>query len=226
MAEPSKQLDGLAAEPPPADRPIKCCWQVGMRTLILLICAVAAWLGLMMNRERTRVLQARLDVTRSLVRELEVDDPGQIAVVKKLDQWLDEDCWDLYLPPGFYRICMATRQVGNDGLPPAMKWAPIRPGRHHLALEERTEENSWKGVLICDGSEHLVIEEPKTFPGDHTSTSEVISVSDQIPANLPVVLSRSQFSNSSAGGGSVAPTAVSDGLMIWIEPDPAATPAR
>ena len=226
MTEPSNQSDGPAAGPSPADRPIKSRWQVGLRTLFLLICAVAAWLGVIMNRERTRALQARLDVTRSLVRELEVDDPGQIAVVKKPDQWMDEDRWDLYLPPGSYRICMATRQVGSDGLPPAMKWAPIRPGRHRLALEERMGENSWKGVLTCDGSEYLMIEEPKTFPGDHTSTSQVISVSDQFPANLPVVLSRSQFSNSSAGGGSVAPTAVSDGLMIWIEPDPAATPRR
>jgi hypothetical protein len=226
MTEASKQSDGLAAGPPPADRPIKSRWQVGIRTLFLLICAVAAWLGLMTNRERTRTLQARLDVTRSLVRELEVDDPGQIAVVKKPDEWIDDGRWDIYLPPGSYRICMATRQVGSDGFPSAMKWAPIRPGRHRLALEERMGENSWKGVLICDESEHLMIEEPKTFPGDHTSTSEEISVSDQFPANLPVVLSRRQFSNSSAGGGSVAPTAVSDGLMIWIEPDPAVTPAR
>jgi hypothetical protein len=226
MTEPSNRSDGPAGGPPSAERPIKSRWQVGLRTLFLLIFAVAAWLGVITNRERTRALQSRLDVIRSLVRELEVDDPGQIAVVKKLDQWMSEDRWDLYLPPGSYRICMATREVGDDGFPPTMKSAPIRSGRHRVALDQRTAESSWKGVLTCDGSEQLTIEEPKTFPGDGSSSSGEISVSDQFPANRPVVLSRCQFSNSSAGGGSVAPTATSNGLMVWIEPDPGTMPAR
>ena len=226
MTEPSNRSDGPAAGPPTADRPIKSRWKIGLRTLLLLICAVATWLGVLMNDERTRALQSRLDVIRSLVRELEVDDPGQIAVVKKLDQWMSEDRWDLYLPPGSFRICMATREVGDDGFPPTMKSAPIRSGRHRLALDQRTGESSWKGVLTCDGSEQLTIEEPRTFPGDGATTTEEISVSEQFPANRPVVLSRRQFSDLSPGGGSVAPTAPSNGLMVWIEPDPGATPAR
>jgi hypothetical protein len=226
MTEPSNRSDGPAAGPPTADRPIKSRWQVGLRTLFLLVCAVAAWLGVITNRERTRTLESRLGVIRLLVRELEVDDPGQIALVKKLDQWMDEDQWDLYLPPGSYRICMATREVGDDGFPPTMKSAPIRSGRHRLALDQRTGKSTWKGVLTCDGSELLTIEEPKTFPGDGSSSSGETSVSEQFPAIRPVVLSRCQFSNSSTGGGAVAPTATSDGLMVWIEPGPGAMPAR
>ena len=97
--------------------------------LFLLICAVAAWLGVFKGRETTRAMESRLDVLRSMGRMLEVDDPARIAVVKKQDQWMDEDRWDLYLPPGEYRICMATRELGHTGIPPAMKSAPIRPGR-------------------------------------------------------------------------------------------------
>jgi hypothetical protein len=39
------------------------------------------------------------------------------------------------------------------------------------------------------GAGRHVIEENRTFPGDHSSTSEEISLSSQFPANLPVVLS-------------------------------------
>jgi hypothetical protein len=221
MTEPSSPLAG----PRPAARPIKGRWQVGLRTLFLLIFAVAAWLGVMRNREKTRDMESRLDVLRSLARELEVDDPGRIAVVKKLDQWMDEDRWEIYLPPGSYRICMATRQVGTSGLPPVMKLAPIAPGRHRLALDQRTEKTSWKGVLSCDGAERLTIEEPKEFPGDSASSSNDITTSQQLPTGERVVLARRQFSNSS-NGATINPSAPSDGLMVWIEPDPAGTPAR
>ena len=221
MTELSSPPDG----PSPAARPIKGRWQVGLRTLFLLIFAVAAWLGVVRNREKTRDMESRLDTLRLLARELEVDDPGQIAVVEKVAQWMDEDRWEVYLPPGSYRICMATRQVGDSGFPPVMKSVAILPGRHRLALDERTEKTSWKGVLSCDGVERLVIEEPKEFPGNGSSSDGEFSISEQVPANEQVVLARTRFANESSGL-TIKPGASSDGLMLWIEPDPGATPAR
>ena len=217
MTEPSS--------PPPAVRPIKGRWQVGLRTLFLLIFAVAAWLGVVRNREKTRDMESRLDGLRLLARELEVDDPGRIAVVQKLEKWMDEDRWEVYLPPGSYRICMATRQVGSSGFPPVMKSVAIPPGRHRLALDQRTEKTSWKAVLSCDGTERLTIEEQKDFSGDGSSSSGEFSISEQFPANERVVLARTQFANSSSGM-TIKPGAASDGLMVWIEPDPGATPGR
>lgn len=212
-------------EPPnaAAARSARTRWQIGLRTLLLLVCAVGAWLGVMMNRARTVELQARLKVLRPIARVLEVDDPGRIAVVKKLDQWMDEDRWDLYLPPGAYRICMATRQIGPAGLPPLMTSAPIPPGRHRLALDQRVETDSWKGVLTCDGSERLTLVEPKSFSGHGATTSDEISISQQFPASQPVVLYRRHFFDASSSG---APAAQSNGLMLWIEPAPAVAHGR
>jgi hypothetical protein len=221
MTESSSLPDG----PLPAARPKKGRWQVGLRTLFLLIFAVAAWLGVLRNREKTRDLESRLGVLRSLARELEVDDPGRIAAVRKLDQWISEDRWELYLPPGSYRVCMATRRLNTTGFPPVMKSVPISPGRHRLALDQRNDGTSWKGVFTCDGAELLTIVEPKEFPGAGTSSSIDITTSEQFPTDAPLVLARHEFSNSSSGT-TTNPNALSDGLMLWIEPDPGATPAR
>lgn len=226
MTEPAIRSDGPAAAPAPAARLRKGRWQVGLRTLFLLICAVGAWLGVMMNRSRTEAMRSGLHVLRSFARELEVDDPAQIAVVQKLEQWMDEERWDLYLPPGSYRICMATRTIGASGLPPVMTSEAIGPGRHRLALDQRTEPSAWKAVLTCDGSERLTLEEPKTFPGNSASTADMISTSQQFPVNAPVILYHRQFWNSSGNGVSLAPTRSSDGLMLWIEPAPAPTRGR
>ncbi len=226
MTDLSNRPDGPNVQTPPADPPIRRRWQIGMRTLFLLICAVAVWLGVVMNREKTRAMQARLDVIRSLARELEVEDPARIAIVKKQDQWMDEDRWDLYLPEGSYRICMATREVGDTGFAPVIKSVPIAPGRHRLALDQRTQGKVWRAVLTCDGSEQLTIEEPETFTGDSSTNSNEVSISEQFPPERPVVLSRRQFSDSKSGVGSGAPNGKSDGLMVWIEPDPGAQPPR
>ncbi len=222
MTDPANPSDGPAASPPVAERTKKGRWQVGLRTLLLLIWAVAAWLGVIMNREKTLVMQSRLNVLRSLARELEVDDPGRIAVVKKLNQWMGEERWDLYLPSGSYRICMATREVGTTGFPPVMKSMPIAPGTHAIAVDQPRVKDSWKGVLTLDGSVQLTIEETKEFSSDSSETSDDISISDQFPSDQPLVLHRCRFSSSPSGGT----TGPSNGLMIWIEPDPESRRAR
>jgi hypothetical protein len=111
---------------------------------------------------------------------------------------------------------MSTEQIGPTGFPPVMKSVPIAPGRHRLALDQRTENGSWKGVASWDGSERLTIEEPKAFCGDGSASSDDITVSEQHPANQPLVLSRTTFSDSSSGTP-VKPGSPSNGLMIWIE---------
>lgn len=213
------------ASAPPVVGPTRSRWQVRVRSLALLVLAIAVWLGVIRNWEQTRGMESRLNVLRALTRELEVDDPSQIAVVRKLDEWISEERWDLYLPPGSYRICMSTDQIGTTGLPPVVKSLPIAPGRHRLALDQRTENHSWKAVVSWDGSERLTIEKPREFCGDGSSSANDITVSEQQPGNQPLVLSRSTFSDSSSTAP-VNPGSPSNGLMIWIEPTPGKTPAR
>ena len=58
---------------------------------------------------------------------LAADDPGRMAVVGLTDLWMDENRWDVYLPPGDYRLCVATRGIPGQGLAPARASAPIWP---------------------------------------------------------------------------------------------------
>ncbi len=209
----------------PVVRPVKSRWQIGLRSLFFLILAVSAWLGVIRNRAQTRELELRLDNLRSLSRELEVDDPSQIAVAKKHDEWMSEDRWDVYLPPGTYRLCVATELIPTAPFPPVRKSLPIASGQHRIAVDQRIEKETWKGVVSWDGSKRLTVEEPKEFSGDSSSTSDEITISEQRSASESLVLSRITFSNSSSKTP-VGPGAPSNGLMIWIEPVPEKKPAR
>ena len=217
MTDLTNRPDGLAPGTPPADRPIANRWQVGLRTLFLLICAIAVWLAVVANRRQIALMEARIKSLRPLARELEIDDVDKIAIVKKNDLWMDEDRWDLHLPPGSYRVCVATRKVDLNKLAPVRKSAPIRPGRHRLALDQWNEGEFWRVRLTCDGSELFAIEEPKEFSGNGSSGGSEFSMSEQLAANKPVVLCRRRFMRPSGGGSSQTPSGPADGLLIWIE---------
>ena len=101
-----------------------------------------------------------------LAHELIVDDLSKIAVVKLEDYWMDDNRWDLYLPAGSYRLCIATREVAGEGLAPPVKSVPIRSGRHQLALLQNRDKEIYRIRVTRDGDELLSMQEPKGWdPG-------------------------------------------------------------
>src|SRR4051794_38656497 len=118
-------------------------WQVGLRTLFLFMAAIAVWMTAIINRQQSTRLETRIRAMRPLAHELLVDDANKIAVVRMDELWMDDNRWDLHLPPGSYRLGLATRKVEGNGLPIAKKFATIPSGRHRLALEQRQDGDLW-----------------------------------------------------------------------------------
>lgn len=125
---------------PPA-RAGRSHWQLGLRGMILFTAVCAVWMTVLLNRRHNALLEARIATMRPLARELVVEDPAKVAVVKLDELWDDDHRWDLYLPPGRYRLCLATRQIVDQGLAPVVASQPIGPGRHLIGLALRKKKN-------------------------------------------------------------------------------------
>jgi hypothetical protein len=193
-------------------------WQVGVRTLFLLTAAIAVWLTYFINRRQNATLEARIRAMVPLAHELIVDDPKKIAVVKQEEYWYDENRWEIHLPDGRYRLCLATRGIDDRGLAPVVKSRPIKAGRHHLALEQRRDEDAWRVTVACDGTGFLAVEEPKDWdPGIGSSGGGQYSASEQLAADEPAVLFRRRFRREVSKGQRKIPKGPTEGLLLWIE---------
>jgi hypothetical protein len=212
-----------ANEPVAANQPVpapkRSHWQIGLRTILLFMAAIAAWMTYVANRQHNAWLRQRITALRPLARELVIDDETQIAVVKLEELWYDENRWELYLPPGEYRLCVATHNIDRNGLAPVVTSTLLKSGRHSLALEQAEDQAGWHARVTSDGSGRLVVDEPKVWnPGHGSSGGSQISVSTQLPANQPAVLFRRVYMRPFGKGGAQSPSGPSNGILLWIEP--------
>jgi hypothetical protein len=193
-----------------------------------LTAAVAAWLNYALERRRVADLSARIASLRPLARELVVDDPGKIAVVKREELWYDENRWDVHLPAGHrYRLRLATRGIADGEFPPAAASAPLAPGRHVVAVDQVQDGEGWRVDVECDGTRLVSVPEPKGWdPGTGSTGGGLYPASEQFAAERPVILFHRRFMGpSDAQGRSVMPEGPTAGVMLWIEPDAGARPA-
>lgn len=193
-------------------------WQVGLRTVFLLVMAVAVWVTVFVNRRENARLQARIEASTPLAHELEVDDPGKVAVVKLEEYWFDENRWDVYLPAGRFRLCLATREVDEAGLAPLVQSKPVAAGRHRLALDQVRVKDAWRVTATLDGADLLAVDEPKDWdPGAGSTGGGQYPVSTQFAADKPVVLFRRRFTRRDSQGRSQTPPGPCAGVLLWIE---------
>ncbi len=210
---------------PSEKRAVRSRWQVGLRGLALLVVAVAVWMAYFVDRREIPRLESRIAALRPISRELFVDDPRQIAVVKREGMWYDENRWEIYLPEGSYRLCLATRQVDDlspgvrrpadpVSLAPVVKSMPIGAGRHQVDLDLNPEQGVWKIAVGLDRAGRVEVEEPKEWgPDTGSSGGSEVSASEQRPADRPLVLFRRRFMKPD---GKV-PKGPTDGVLVWIE---------
>jgi hypothetical protein len=204
--------------------PARSRWQFRLHTLFLLVAAIAVWMTYFINRQRNARLEERLVSMRPLARELQVDDPEAIAVVKLEEHWYGENRWEIYLPGGDYRVGLATRGIAETGFPPSATYRSIPSGpqgsrgRHRIALEESKAGDVRRVTVRCDGSK-LSVEEPESwYSGTNRASGDSFEVSKQFPHNQPVVLLRRWFIRPDARSKTPQPSGPTEGIMIWIEP--------
>jgi hypothetical protein len=183
--------------------------------------ATAVWTIHFSNQRNIAALGSRIETVRPLARELAVDDPTQIAVVKLQELWYDENRWDLYLPPSpeKYQICLATRDIPIRGLIPPAKSALLTPGRHRIELEQQQEGDIHRVTITWGGTVQMFIEEPKKwYPGRGSSGGSEISNCEHFPSDKPLVLFRRRFSKLTSQSQSTTPAGPTEGVLLWIEP--------
>jgi hypothetical protein len=138
--------------------------------------------------------------------------------VKLEEYWYDENRWEIYLPEGQYRLCMATHGIDDNGLAPVVRSTAIRGGRHRLALEQQRDNDVWRVKVAWDGTEVLAVEEPKDWdPGSGSAGGGQYSISEQLPADKPAVLFRRRFMRGDAKGLTTTPNGPTEGILLWIE---------
>jgi hypothetical protein len=200
---------------PAANQPRPHRWQIGIRTLILLVAAIAVWLTYFVNRQHNAALDARIKTMVPLAHELIIDDPKKIAVVKLEEYWFDDNRWEVHLPEGQYRLCLATRGIDQAKLAPAGKRAAIAAGRQRIGLEQRRAGDEWQIRVLWDESELIAVTEPKDwYPETGSSSSADFSQSTQLSPESPVVLIRKRFMRRNNQGPY---TDTTEGILLWIE---------
>lgn len=211
MMEPSSP----PIEPPPRAKR----WQVGLRSLVLLMGAVAVWLAVFVNRREYARLETRIRAMQPLAHELKIDDARQFAVVKLDELWMDDDRWDLYLPPGEYRVCLATREVPKTGLVTPKQTATLKGGRHRLELHFDRMGEGWRIRVATDDAKLMTLDETKEWGESGSSTGGGgFSLSTQLPADKPLELYRRRYHAKTSPTTSAEPAGPADGLLLWIEP--------
>jgi hypothetical protein len=206
-----------------APRPDRKRWQIRLQTLLLVTAAIAVWMMAFLNDHTNRALWARIDATGPLANELIVDDPEQIAVVKLDYLWYFEHGWDIYLPDGQYRLCLATRGIALQGLAPVVSSKPISAGRHRVGLHAPLEldEKTRSVTADWDGKALLSVEAPWYSRDGSTWTEEHPFIwSEQKPAREPVVLFRRRITHLSGAGAAPLSEEPTDGILLWIERAP------
>ena len=203
---------------PVVERPGRRRWQVGVRTLFLLMAAIAVWMAYFINRRHNAALAVRIEAMVPLAHELIVDDPKKIAIVKREEHWYGENEWEIYLPEGRYRLCLATRGIGDDGLATVMKSAPIAAGRHQLDLEQRRDKEVWRVRVLWDETELIAQEEPSARPTGSSLTRGIqSSITEQLSPDGPAILIRRRFMHDNRLNPMATPGETFDGVLLWIE---------
>ena len=205
--------------------------QVSLLSLLLLIAACGIWIAYRKAVADIAGLEQQLAGLRRIARELIVEDPKQIAAVKRLPQMYNENIWDVYIPEiqGKHfelRLAMddvpSTNQRESFQLEP-LKQAILMPGKHAIELRYNAKDSQENAVLTVLVNGETVIEEirPEDWvdSSGSSSSSSVGSKSKSFDIDKPVCLRNTRFTVTQKNGITRAPQEPGPGILLWIEMD-------
>lgn len=128
--------------------------QISIGYLMLLMAWVATAIAVWQKASSNQWYRDRLVGLREVARELVVDDPTQIHAVIDNPDWLREEKWKIYLPPGQqYRLNLLTR-----GLPYDEKVAVASYPQKSIVLSPGEHTVECHGTILDKGSDEHRIE--------------------------------------------------------------------
>ena len=225
----SETATGVASAGSPERRPAGRGWQIGVRGQVLLIVAAALVASITANRRRLADLAPQIVQLRPVARRLEVDDPRRFAAVSDFPDYFGDETSDVHIPDGGgYRLCLATRRIGDREMPTPIRSTPIAPGRHHLTLSSRQFRPATRFVVHDGAERRLVVDVPGGWmtmmwgPASHRDDARMDG-----PADRPFVLVRRRLQRAGppVPRAQTRPSAPSDEILLWVEPVDAIPPA-
>ncbi len=214
--------------PPAAPvKPFRGRFQLGLRALFWLVAALAVWMTVEINRRENARLAAKVAALGVMARDLVVDDPGQYALVNLHDLWHDQTRWDAYLPPGRYRVSLATRGIEWEGFAAPARSAEIDGGKHRLILEQADRTNGRRFVVKVDGRDLFKSEEAEDWESNGWVSHGPGPRSLQKPVTRPLELIRRQYiAPEDRNAGAKPSQGPRNGLLLWIERVEAGPPSK
>ncbi len=192
--------------------------QFGLRGMLLLTALVAVWGTHLLNLRSIEQLEARVAVMRHMAAELTVDDPSRIAVVKRPPLWYDEQKWDLYLPAGGYRLCLATEAVDEKGFAPIDQEVMLPQGRMQLELTQNRSGSGWRVTVLQDDREVMAVNKPSEWDaGVGSSGGGLYDRQQEFTVDEQVILMRRRFMVKSGNNNYDTPQGPTAGVLLWIE---------
>ena len=206
-------------------------WQIGLRTMILLVVAVALGLNIARERDTIPELRGRLQgLQSSRPSDLRIIDPAAIAAQKNDSPWTDEDSWQVYLPlGGRYRLCLATRVGSVDDQPSRVESVEIEPGRHMVSVDRQRIGLGWRITATWNQKDRLQLDEPGNWLDRTGGWGWTNEIPDRlhVPLGRPVLLAYTRYFTMKAPLAPVLPSPSVEvpGLKLWIETEAAPPPA-
>lgn len=203
--------------------------QVGLKHILLATLLAATWMAYYSNQAKINVMSPQYAQLRAMALELIVRDPSRIAVIA-LDYNLDvSHSWRVYIPDDGYELCMATRNIGQQGLSADFVKVALPAGNYELGLSENEIEEDSKMVFLKDGIRIAILKDGKPLletvePSDwrgsaNSSASGHGNISTQYDGRTPIELLRKKYMVQSPASPQswTSPTTPANGAHIWIQ---------
>ena len=224
---------GTSENEPDLDLPVvdrqKRKLQVSIWSLLLLIAACGIWIAYRKSVTDIAKFEKRLTGLRWIARELIVEDPQQLAAVKRLPKLLGENIWDVHIPEiqGKHfdmRLIMddvpTNSQSESVQLEP-LKHAVLMPGKHAIELRYKAKESQGNAILTVLVDGETVIEEIRledwVDSSGSSSSSSVGSNSLSFDNEQILHLLKLRFTIKQKNGGRTATQKPGPGIFLWIE---------
>ena len=223
MNSSTESTQGVQAAEPEKLKP-----QVSLLSLLLLIAACGVWVAYWKATRDIANIEAPLQGLRLIARELVIEDPNQIAAVKRFPGTYGQKVMDIYIPElagkdFVLRLAMDDIPISKNFQADkfeALKESVLKPGKHEVEI--RYDKDAQQAVLTILVDGEVAIEEKRAKDwvnsGGHSSSSSVESSSKSFENDEIIQLLHLRFMLEGKTKGTFStPKTPGPGISVWIE---------